>query len=149
MGPAFDSSWYTSRDRPNLCNWSTRSARRSRKSGCPSPVRRHRLRAETPYRDGTTHVIFEPIDFIAGSADSSRPGAASEPQPLPRRIRTQSPCCARITPTVRGARRQGHQAGTDTRPHAGRAMSNDSMRATPQVGLSSRRRNVSGLRRRR
>ena len=28
-----------------------------------------RYRLKTPYRDGTTHVIFEPLDFIA------RPGA--------------------------------------------------------------------------
>jgi len=24
-----------------------------------------RYRLKTPYRDGTTHVIFEPLDFIA------------------------------------------------------------------------------------
>ena len=27
---------------------------------------------KTPYRDGTTHVIFEPLDFIAKAAIESR-----------------------------------------------------------------------------
>ena len=31
--------------------------------------------AETPYRDGTTHVIFEPLDFIAKLAALAWPAA--------------------------------------------------------------------------
>ena len=32
----------------------------SRAQGCAGATR-----LKTPYRDGTTHVIFEPLDFIA------------------------------------------------------------------------------------
>ena len=49
---------------------------------------------KTPYRDGTTHVIFEPLDFLARFG---RPGAEAKSQPdaLPWGIRTQqqAPCC--------------------------------------------------------
>nr|UGK56651.1 hypothetical protein [Escherichia coli] len=47
-----------------------------------------RYQLKTPYRDGTTHVIFEPLDFIARLA---APGteAQSQPNPLPRGVRTQ------------------------------------------------------------
>jgi hypothetical protein len=31
--------------------------------GCLSVPSMHQIK--TPYRDGTTHVIFEPLDFIA------------------------------------------------------------------------------------
>jgi hypothetical protein len=32
----------------------------SRAQGCAGAIQ-----VKTPYRDGTTHVIFEPLDFIA------------------------------------------------------------------------------------
>ncbi len=35
----------------------------------------YRYQLKTPYRDGTTYVIFEPLDFIA------RPGAQAPGQP--------------------------------------------------------------------
>ena len=34
-----------------------------------------RYQLETPYRDGTTHVIFEPLDFIAKLAALAWPAA--------------------------------------------------------------------------
>jgi hypothetical protein len=45
---------------------------------------------KTPYRDGTTHVIFEPEDFIARTrrAGAEAPRA---PDPLSRRVRTGEP----------------------------------------------------------
>ena len=37
-----------------------------RRGFCPScGARRMAFQLKTPYRDGTTHVIFEPLDFIA------------------------------------------------------------------------------------
>ena len=41
-----------------------------------------RYELKTPYRDGTTHVVFSPLDFCCkiGSAD---PKAESEPEALP------------------------------------------------------------------
>lgn len=47
-----------------LCRYLTRSAvSEQRLSLTPNGNVRYRLK--TPYRDGTTHVIFEPLDFIA------------------------------------------------------------------------------------
>ena len=36
-----------------------------------------RYQLKTPYRDGTTHVIFEPLDFIARLAASGSPSHGS------------------------------------------------------------------------
>ena len=47
-----------------------------------------RYTLKTPYRDGTTHVVFEPLDFIARLA-------ALVPRPRAHLIRTQSRCLAR------------------------------------------------------
>ncbi len=43
----------------------TLPARRWRPSGSRSPLGQVRYQLKTPYRDGTTHVVFEPVDFIA------------------------------------------------------------------------------------
>ncbi len=56
-----------------------------------------RYELKTPYRDGTTHVIFEPLDFMArlaalapkALADARGAGSAqaqSEPHKIPRRL---------------------------------------------------------------
>jgi len=65
---------------------------------------------KTPYRDGTTHVIFEPLDFIARLAClcAARRQAALVPPPRLNLTRfhgvfaPNSPYRARITPVRRG-----------------------------------------------
>ena len=39
-----------------------------------------RYRLKTPYRDGTTHVLFEPLDFVARLAAPRAAAEADEPQ---------------------------------------------------------------------
>lgn len=67
-----------------------------------------RYQLKTPYRDGTTHVIFEPLDFIARLA---APGteAQSQPNPLPRGVRTQqsAPGVGHAGKTGQGQQGQG------------------------------------------
>lgn len=46
-----------------------------------------RYQLKTPYRDGTTHVIFEPLISLQGWPP--RTEAQSQPNPLPRGVRTQ------------------------------------------------------------
>ena len=66
----------------------------------------------TPYRDGTTHVIFEPLDFIARLA-------ALVPKPRVKLIRFQrvfapnSKHRARVTPAKRG---RGGRSDTTANP---------------------------------
>jgi hypothetical protein len=38
-----------------------------------------RYQLKTPYRDGTTHFIFEPLDFIAKLASLAWPAAYEAP----------------------------------------------------------------------
>ncbi len=56
-----------------------------------TPNSQVRYMLKTPYRDETTHVIFEPLDFMARLA--GRPGTktASQPHPLSRYLCTQQP----------------------------------------------------------
>ena len=53
----------------NAISWKdcvvTFPARRCPRSVCHSPLRVLRYELKTPYSNGTTHVIFEPIDFLA------------------------------------------------------------------------------------
>ena len=64
-----------------------------------------RYQLKTPYRDGTTHVIFEPLDFIARLA-ALVPKAQSQPNPLPRGVRTPT------VGTGRWSRRQNGAGAT-------------------------------------
>ena len=48
----------------NACA-ATSAGRQCRRSGCLTLNGNIRYQLKTPYRDGTTHVIFEPLDFIA------------------------------------------------------------------------------------
>lgn len=62
-----------------------------------------RYELKTPYRNGTTHVIFEPLDFIAKLA-------ALVPKPrvnltLPRRL-----CTEQQTPSSSNTRQAGQEA---------------------------------------
>ncbi|MFT6909048.1 MAG: hypothetical protein ACJAS1_005755 [Oleiphilaceae bacterium] len=60
-----------------------------------------RYQLKTPYRDGTTHVIFEPLDFLARLA-------ALVPRPCVNLTRfhgvfaPNSKCRVRVTPAKRG-----------------------------------------------
>ena len=70
-----------------LCRYITRPAvSEQRLSLTPNGNVRYQLK--TPYRDGTTHVIFEPLDFIARLA-ALAPRPTSQSHPLPRRVRPQ------------------------------------------------------------
>jgi hypothetical protein len=69
-----------------------------------------RYRLKTPYRDGTTHVIFDPLDFIARLA-------ALMPKPRVNLTRfhgvfaPNSRYRARVTPAKRGRGSQGPSRG--------------------------------------
>ncbi|WP_409179245.1 hypothetical protein [Enterobacter hormaechei] len=63
-----------------------------------------RYELKTPYRNGTTHVIFEPLDFIAKLA-ALRYLAASQPHTLPRRL-----CTEQQTPSSSNTRQAGQEA---------------------------------------
>ena len=71
---------------------------------------------KTPYRDGTTHVIFEPLDFIARLA-------ALVPPPRLNLTRfhgvfaPNSPHRARITPARGGLGHEAHKVRPNRRPH--------------------------------
>ena len=73
-----------------------------------SPAGDIRYSLKTPYRDGTTHVIFEPLDFIARLA-------ALVPRPRVNLTRfhgifaPNSRWRARITPARRGKRRSAEE----------------------------------------
>lgn len=75
-----------------LCRYLARPAvSTARLSMTPHGLIHYRLK--TPYRDGTTHVVFEPLDFIAfaGGAGSEATGAS---HPVPRGVRPeQSSAC--------------------------------------------------------
>ena len=59
-----------------LCRYISRPAiAEKRLSLTPNGNVRYQLK--TPYRDGTTHVIFEPLDFIARLAASGSPSRGS------------------------------------------------------------------------
>jgi hypothetical protein len=69
-----------------LCRYITHPAiAEPRLSLIPSGNVRYQLK--TPYRDGTTHVIFEPLDFMARLAAGAK--AAGESDPLPRGVCAQ------------------------------------------------------------
>jgi hypothetical protein len=48
-----------------------------------------RYTLETPYRDGTTHLVLEPLELMARLAALVPPPRA--PDPLPRRVRAAQP----------------------------------------------------------
>jgi len=86
---------------------------------------------KTPYRDGTTPVIFEPLDFIARLAALVPPSRLSLSRfhgvfaPI-------SPHRARITPARRGRGREAQNAGAGRKPHASRAWSGTARAVTAQ-----------------
>ncbi len=76
-----------------------------------------RYELKTPYRDGTTHVIFEPLDFIARLA-------ALVPRPRVNLTRyhgifaPNSRWRALITPAGRGPRKPASASRPGAKPHA-------------------------------
>jgi hypothetical protein len=72
-----------------------------------------RYALKTPYRDGTTHVVFEPLDFRS----PGRPGARAEDEPdaLSRRLRPNHRLWGRIVPGPGDAPEQGVQSATEGR----------------------------------
>jgi hypothetical protein len=89
------------------------------------------------YSDGTTHVLFEPLDFIARLAALA---------PKPRVNLTHfhgvfaphSAHRARVTkaPPWQGRKRPG--SGPDRRQYPGRAPGGDDLGATPEAGVRHR-----------
>jgi hypothetical protein len=75
---------------------------------------RVRYALKTPYRDGTTHVIFEPLDFIARLA-----ALVPKPRvnPVPRRVRPEQPAPGHHYP---GEARQGGTKRNERRVHRAR-----------------------------
>ena len=72
-----------------LCRYITRPAVSGKRL---SLTARGQVRYElkTPYRDGTTHVIFDPLDFIARLA-ALVPKPRSQSHPIPRCLCSQQP----------------------------------------------------------
>ncbi|GHK90008.1 hypothetical protein ECZU17_59450 [Escherichia coli] len=66
-----------------------------------------RYQLKTPYRDGTTHVIFEPLISLQGWPPGTE--AQSQPNPLPRGVRTQqsAPGVGHAGKTGQGQQGQG------------------------------------------
>jgi hypothetical protein len=102
-----------------LCRYISRPAI-SEKRLSLTPNGNVRYQLKTPYRDGTTHVIFEPVDFIARLA-------ALVPKPRVNLIRfhgifaPNSKYRSRVTPAKRGRRiRAGTSDAAEDRTPAGR-----------------------------
>jgi len=80
-----------------------------------------RYTLKTPYRDGTTHVIFEPEDFIArlaalvrGSGHRSAPGDVLGPMPQARIRHRHRDLPAMRRPAARHCQHRGVQPAINT-----------------------------------
>ena len=102
-----------------LCRYITRPALATGRLAL-TPQGRVRYTLKTPYRDGTTHVVFEPLDFIARLA-------ALVPRPRVHLTRyhgvfaPHSALRAQITPAGRGTRKPATEHRSSAEKH--RAMS--------------------------
>ena len=126
-------------------NRSRGRARRRRAVGHAGAAVWHR-QWKTPYRDGTTHVIFEPLDVIARLA-------ALVPKPRVNLTRFDGVFAAsgkhrtRVTPGQAGqGRPASHEAGSGG-ADAGRTPRRHDLGAAPQAGLWHGHRDLPGLRR--
>ncbi len=80
-----------------------------------SPQGRVRYQLKTPWRNGTTHVEWDAVDFIA--AGGTGPATSRASHPLPRRIRPEcKPACA-ADALGRGKRPAGDAAPVDVSAH--------------------------------
>ena len=135
-----------------LCRYITRPAVSTERLSLTAQGLIH-YRLKTPYRDGTTQVVFEPLDLMAhilvrhpaGDLRSSKSallpichgqtGRASaeptnEPHPLPRRVRAQS------SSTRAGDTRASRSAPSDEYGGATRRSPRvDDMGTTPEAGV--------------
>jgi hypothetical protein len=76
-----------------LCRYVTRPAI-SEKRLSITPAGNVRYQLKTPYRDGTSHVVFEPMDFLARLAALALRGpteAAGKPDTVPWRLCCEQP----------------------------------------------------------
>ena len=126
-----------------LCRTISRPAlSQARLSLTPGAHLRYEL--NTPYRDGTTHVLFEPLDFLARLAALAAQ-TAGEPHPLPRRVRTQqrAPRAGDQGPPGQGRNRPGSGPHTPQLPR--RAARGHDLGATPQARVRHRPPDLPGL----
>ncbi len=98
---------------------------------------RIRYALKTPYRDGTTHVVFEPLDF-SGAARRAGAKPRGEPDALPRRICAESsaPCADRPEPARPGWGGSSRLGGTDPEARG------DALGAAPETGVRHRDRTM-------
>jgi hypothetical protein len=121
-----------------LCRTISRPAvSQARLSLTPGGLVRYQL--NTPYADGTTHVLFEPLDFIARLA-ALVPKPRVNLTPLPRRVcpKQRAPRAGDQGPAGQGCKRPG--SGRDRPQHPGRAPGGDELGATPQARVQHRHR---------
>jgi hypothetical protein len=122
-----------------LCRYISRPAvSEARLSLTPGGLERYQLK--TPYRDGTTHVLFEPLDFIARLA-------ALVPKPrvnLTRYHGVFAPNSAHRAWVTKAGRVRGGRPPEGQNP--GRAPGGDDLGATPEAmrGGNHARRTASG-----
>ena len=116
-----------------LCRYIARPAVSERHLSL-TPAGKVRYQLKTPYRDGTTHVIFEPLDFIAKLA-------ALVPKPRVNLTRfhgvfaptSQAPCAGDTGQTRKG--KQAPFGAGHRRAHTRRAPGLDELGAAPQAGF--------------
>jgi hypothetical protein len=101
-----------------------------------------RCRLKTPYRDGTTHVIFEPLDFMARlAALVPRPRVTS---PVSTGVRPEQPALRPGHPGQAGQGQQGQ--GIRRTANARRTAGLDDPGAAPQAGVPHRHSDLPDLR---
>ena len=123
---------------PRRCRQASRPAvSEARLSLTPGGLVRYQLK--TPYSDGTTHVLFEPLDFLARLAALAAQ-TAGQSHPLPRRVRAQqrAPGAGNQGPPGQGRKRPGR--GPDRRQNRGGAPGGDDLGTTPQARVQHRHR---------
>jgi hypothetical protein len=104
-----------------------------------------RYQLKAPYRDGTTHVIFDPLDFIARLA-------ALVPKPWVNLTRfhgvfaTNSKYRARVTPAKRGQGRPGRRDNGGGGTNSSRTSCLDDLGTALEAGVQYRHRDLPGLR---
>jgi len=151
-----------------LCRYISRPAvAEKRLSLTPNGNVRYQLK--TPYRDDTTHVIFEPLDFMAhipvrhptGDLRSCKSAflpichrpvgglgtqAPDQPDSIPWGIRAEQQTPRAGDPGQAGQRWSARHQGGTGRADTGRTPCLDDLGAMPQAGLRHRHRDLPGLR---
>ncbi|MEX0634719.1 transposase (plasmid) [Serratia ureilytica] len=133
------------------CAATSRARRSAEQRLSISPQGRVRYQLKTPWRNGTTHVEWDAVDFIAKLAALVPPPRASHP--LPRLFAPNANLRAQLTPSgaaggLRAMRRQWTSAPTTSRAAPSRSAPCDELGATAQAGLFHRHHHLRPLRRR-